>query len=73
VATILIVVTLKFQRHQCVLNQSRNIPAKFDDDRPISIEMATVFEIQDGGNHHVEFLKLCISEIMVAIDQKVMK
>jgi len=49
--------------------------------------MATVFKIQDGGNRHVEFLQLCISDvidmflielpmfplILVIIGQRVMK
>jgi len=32
-----------FRCHRCLLNQSNNIPSKFDDDRSISNEMTTVF------------------------------
>jgi len=41
--TFWILVTYIFQRHRCVLNQRNNIPTKFDDDRSISNEVATVF------------------------------
>jgi len=37
-------VRIFFRHHWCVLNQSSNIPTKFDDDWSNSNEMATVFQ-----------------------------
>jgi len=43
------------------INQISNIP-NFGDDWSNSKEMATVFGIKNGGDRHLEFLQLCISD-----------
>jgi len=57
-------VTLIFRRNRCDLNQSSNNSTKFGDDWSDSKEMATVLEIQDGGDRFLEFLKICISDVI---------
>jgi len=37
---------------------------KFGDDWSNSNDMATVFQIQDGGDHQLEFSQICISDVI---------
>jgi len=54
-----------FRRYRCDLNQSSNIPTKFGDDWSNSKAMATVFQIcTSDGNRHLEFLQICISDVI---------
>jgi len=57
-------VTYIFRRHRCVLNRVAIFLLNVDDDWTNSEEMATAFEIQDGGDRHLEFFRLCISDVI---------
>jgi len=55
---------MQCRRHRYVPNRSTNVSTNFGDDQSNSKEMAAVFEIQDGADRHLEFLKLCISDVI---------